>query len=79
MIGTLLTFLAVGIVSIVVVWIVLSVVGSLLGLTMTIAGFLLFKVAPVMFLGWAALKLWAWARNNRGFLSARDRRWLERE
>ena len=60
MIGTLLTFLAVGIVSIVAVWIVLSVVGALLGITVGIASFLLFKVAPVMFLGWAALKLWAW-------------------
>lgn len=79
MIGTLLTFLAVGIVSIVVVWIVLSVVSSLLGLTLGIAGFLIFKVAPVMLVGWAALKLWAWARGNRGYLSARDRRWLERE
>lgn len=79
MIGTLLTFLAMGIVSIVVVWIVLSVVSSLLGLTLGIAGFLLFKVAPVMLLGWAALKLWAWARGNRGYLSAKDRRWLERE
>ena len=79
MIGTLLTFLAVGIVSIVVVWIVLSVVSSLLGLTLGIAGFLLFKVAPVMLLGWAALKLWSWARSSRGVLSAKDRRWLERE
>ena len=79
MIGTLLTFLAVGIVSIVVVWIVLSVVSSLLGLTLGIAGFLLFKVAPVMLLGWAGLKLWAWARSSRGVLSAKDRRWLERE
>ena len=79
MIGTLLTFLAMGIVSIVVVWIVLSVVSSLLGLTLGIAGFLLFKVAPVMLLGWAALKLWAWARGSRGYLSAKDRRWLERE
>jgi len=79
MIGTLLTFLAVGIVSIVAVWIVLSVVGSLLGLTLGIAGFLLFKVAPVMLIGWAALKLWACARGNQGYLSAKDRRWLERE
>ena len=79
MIGTLLTFLAVGIVSIVAVWIVLSVVGAVLGITMTIAGFLIFKVAPVMLLGWAALKLWAWARSSRGTLSAKDRRWLERE
>ena len=78
MIGTLLTFLAMGIVSIVVVWIVLSVVGSLLGLTLGIAGFLLFKVAPIMLIGWVVLKLLARVR-NRGALSASDRRWLERE
>lgn len=78
MIGALLTFLAMGIVSIVAVWIVLSVVGSLLGLTVGIAGFLLFKVAPVMLVGWVVLKLLARVR-RRGVLSASDRRWLERE
>lgn len=78
MIGTLLTFLAMGIVSIVAVWIVLSVVGSLLGLTLGIAGFLILKVAPVMLIGWVVLKLWARVR-RRGMLSASDRRWLERE
>ena len=77
MIGTLLTFLAMGILSIVVVWIVLSVVGSLLGLTL-VAGFLLFKVAPVMLIGWVVLKLLARVR-NKGVISASDRRWLERE
>ncbi|MDE2762101.1 MAG: hypothetical protein OXQ94_04525 [Gemmatimonadota bacterium] len=78
MIGTLLTFLAMGIVSIVIVWIVLSVVGSLLGLTLGIAGFLIFKVAPIMLIGWVVLKLLARVR-SRGVLSASDRRWLERE
>lgn len=75
MIGTLLTFLAVGIVSIVAVWIVLQVVGSLLGLTVGIAGFLLLKVAPVMLVGWLVLKVLAKVR--RSSLSAADRQWLE--
>ncbi len=76
MISTLLTFLAVGVVSLVVVWIVISVVGSLLGLTLGIASFLLFKVAPIMLLGWVVLKLVSKVR-KRGVLSASDRRWLE--
>ena len=78
MIGSLMTFLGVAIVSIVVLWIVLSVVGSLLGLTIGIAGFLLFKVAPVMLLGWIVLKVAARLKARRS-LSASDRRWLERE
>ena len=48
MIGSLLTFMAVGVVSLVVAWIVLSVVGAVLGLTLGVASFLLFKVAPIM-------------------------------
>lgn len=75
MIGTLLTFLAVGIVSIVAVWIVLQVVGSILGLTLGIASFLLLKVAPVMLVGWLVLKVLAKVR--RSSLSAADRQWLE--
>ncbi len=78
MIGTLLTFLAMGIVSIVVVWIVLSVVGALLGLTLGIASFLLFKVAPIMLVGWFVLKLLDRVR-GREALSAADRKWLEGE
>ncbi len=78
MIGTLLTFLAMGIVSIVVVWIVLSVVGALLGLTLGIASFLLFKVAPIMLVGWFVLKLLDRVR-GREALSPADRKWLEGE
>ena len=76
MISTLLTFLAVGVVSLLVVWIVISVVGSLLGLTLGIAGFLLFRVAPIMLLGWIVLKIASKVR-KRGAISASDRRWLE--
>lgn len=77
MIGTVLTFLAMGILSIVVVWIVLSVVGTLLGLTISIAGFLLFKVAPVLLVGWLVLKVIDRVRRHGGTLSATDRKWLE--
>ena len=79
MIGTLLTFMAVGVVSLVVAWIVLSVVGSLLGLTLGVASFLLFKVAPVMLVGWIVLKLVDKVRGGGGSLSAADRQWLEGE
>lgn len=76
MIGTLLTFLAMGILSIVVVWIVLTVVGAILGLTVGIASFLLFKVAPIMLVGWLALKVLDRIRGG-GTLSPADRKWLE--
>ena len=79
MIGTLLTFMAVGVVSLVVAWIVLSVVGSLLGLTLGVASFLLFKVAPIMLVGWVVLKLVDKAKGGVGTLSAADRQWLEGE
>lgn len=78
MISTLLTFLAVGVVSLVVVWIVLTVVGSLLGLTIAIGGFLFFKVVPIMLLGWLVLKVVSRVR-GRDALPAADRQWLERE
>ncbi|NNF28156.1 MAG: hypothetical protein HKN73_13105 [Gemmatimonadetes bacterium] len=77
MIGTLLTFLAMGAVSVVVAWIVLSIVGAVLGLTLGVASFLLFKVAPVMLVGWVLLKLLDKVRHRGGALSAADRQWLE--
>lgn len=76
MIGTLLTFLAVGVVSLVVAWIVLSVVGAVLGLTLGIASFLLFKVAPFMLIGWIVLKILDKVRGSDQ-LSSSDRQWLE--
>ena len=79
MIGTLLTFLAMGVVSLVVAWIVLSIVGAVLGLTLGVASFLLFKVAPVMLVGWVILKLIDKVRGGSGHLSAADRQWLEGE
>jgi len=74
--GTLLTFLAVGLVALIAAGVVISLVGAVLGLTFGLAQFLLFKVAPVMFVGWLALKLFDKARGRRR-ISAADQRWLD--
>ncbi|MFP3949306.1 MAG: hypothetical protein ACLFWG_11310 [Longimicrobiales bacterium] len=77
MIGTLLTLFFVGLVALVGVGIVLSIVGALFSITFGIAGFLLFKVAPIVLVGWLVLKLIDKAGSGRGSLSAADRRWLD--
>ncbi|UCC24328.1 MAG: hypothetical protein JSU98_11395 [Gemmatimonadales bacterium] len=77
MIGSLLTFFAVGLVTIIAAIVVLSVVGSVIGLVGSLTAFLLFKVAPVMLVGWVVLKLLN--RRSGKELSAADRRWLEGE
>lgn len=77
MIGSLLTFFAVGLITLLVVGVVLSIVGAVFSLTLGLAGFLLFKVAPVVFVGWIVLKLLDRSGGRTGRLSASDRRWLD--
>ena len=77
MLGTLLTFFAVGLITLIVIGVVLSIVGAVFSLTFGLAGFLLFKVAPVLLVGWIVLKVLD-RRKSRGSLSATDREWLER-
>ena len=74
--GTLLTFLAVGLVTLIAAGVVLAVLGTVFSLTFGLASFLLFKVAPVMLLGWVVLKLFDRARGKRR-LTAEDRKWLD--
>jgi len=76
MIGTLLTFFAVGLVTLVVAGIVLSIIGVVFSLTFGLATFLLFKVAPVLLVGWIVVKLIEKTR-GRETLSEADRKWLE--
>jgi uncharacterized membrane protein YvlD (DUF360 family) len=76
MIGTLLTFFAVGLVTLVMVAIVLSIVGVVFSIAFGVAGFLLFKVAPLVLVGWLILKFLDRKRPH-GELSAADREWLE--
>lgn len=76
MLGTLLTFFAVGLVALVAISIVLAVVGTVFSLAFGVAGFLLFKVAPILLVGWLALKLIDRVRKPNA-ISAADREWLE--
>ena len=74
--GTLLTFLAVGLVTLIAAGVVISVLGAVLGLTFGLAQFLLFKVAPIMAIGWLGLKLFEKVRGKRQ-ISVSDQRWLD--
>jgi hypothetical protein len=76
MIGTLLTFFAVGLVTLIVAGIALSILGTVLSLGFGLATFLLFKVAPILLIGWVVLKVID-KRSGGESLSAADRRWLE--
>ena len=76
MIGTLLTFFAVGLATLIMAGIVLSILGTILSIGFGLATFLLFKVAPVLLVGWVVLKVID-KRSGGGSLSASDRRWLE--
>jgi hypothetical protein len=78
MLGSLLTFFAVGLITLIVAGIVLSVVGVVFSLTLGLASFLLFKVAPVLLVGWIVVKL-VQKSSDRGAISEADRKWLEGE
>ncbi len=78
MIGPLLTFFAVGLVTLLVAGVVLSVVGVVFSLTFGLATFLLFKVAPILLVGWIVVKVMEKAKGGHS-LSDADRRWLEGE
>lgn len=74
MLSTLLTFFIVGLVALVGLTIGLALVGALFGLAFGLVGFLLFKVAPLVLVGYLLVRFLA-PRSPR--LSAADREWLE--
>ena len=74
MLTSLLTLFVVGLIAIVVLSIVLSIIGAAFGLVFGLAGFLVFKVAPVVLLGYVVVRFLAPRRSR---LTAADRRWLE--
>lgn len=78
MIGTLLTFFAVGLLTLIVAGVVLSIVGMVFSLTFGLAMFLLTKVAPILLVGWIVLKVVDKVR-GKSSLSSADRKWLEDE
>jgi cell division protein FtsW (lipid II flippase) len=78
MIGTILTFFAVGLVTLIAAGIVLFIIGAVFSLTFGLATFLLFKVAPIMLVGWIVVKVFQKMRRSDS-LSEADRKWLEGE
>jgi membrane protein implicated in regulation of membrane protease activity len=70
MLATLLTFLVMGIVAAAVLGVVLAVIGVAIGL----AGFLLFKVLPLVAIGYVAVRLLAPKQKQ---LSSEDQKWLD--
>lgn len=76
MMGTLVTFFAVGLITLVVAGVVLSVVGTVFSIGLGLASFLLFKVMPILAVGWIVVKVLDRKKGN-DYLSSADRRWLE--
>jgi len=76
MIGSLLTFFAVGLITLLVAGVVLGVVGVVFSLTFGLATFLLFKVAPILLVGWIVVKVFEKSRGGAS-ISAADQRWLD--
>ncbi len=78
MLGSLLTFFAVGLITLLVAGVVLSVIGVVFSITIGLASFLLLKVAPILLVGWVVVKVIQKSK-GRGELSDSDRQWLEGE
>jgi uncharacterized membrane protein len=74
MIGALVSFFLIGLVALLVLGVILAVVGTVFSIAAAIAGFLLFKVAPVVLVGYILVRLLAPRRKR---LSDADRKWLE--
>jgi len=73
MLGALVTFFLIGFIALVVLGVVLAVVGTVFSIAAGIASFLLFKVAPVVLVGYIVVRLLSPRRNR---LSASEQRWL---
>lgn len=78
MLGMLLTLLVAGIVGVIAIGIVFAILGAVLSVTFGLIGFLLFKVAPLLLVGYVVLKLVDRNRQRRR-ISASDRKWLDGE
>lgn len=76
MLSALLTLIVFGFVGLILFTIVMAVVGTVFGMAFGLVSFALFKVAPVLLLGWVVLKLIGRARDRRR-ISASDQRWLD--
>lgn len=76
MLGVLLTLLVLGIAGIVAIGVVMTLLGIVFSVAMGVAGVLLFKVAPLLLVGWLVLKVIERGRRPKA-LSDADRKWLD--
>ena len=76
MLGALLTFLVLGVLSIVVIGVIFALIGMVISVTFGIVGFLLFKVAPVLLIGWIIAKVVGRGR-ARPAIARSDQKWLD--
>lgn len=74
MISSILTYLVVGLLVIIGVSLGLAVLGTVFGLALALAKFLLFGVGPILLVGYVVVRLLA-PRSRR--LSGSDQDWLE--
>jgi FtsH-binding integral membrane protein len=77
MLSALLSLFMIGIVGLIVGSVVLAVIGAVFSVAFGLIGLLLFKVAPVLLIGWLALKLVERVRRPRSGISAADQKWLD--
>ena len=79
MISALLTLFLMGIAAIVMLGVIFALMGAVFSLIFGLAGFLLFKVAPVLLIGYLALKVFERTRPAPQGISSADQRWLDGE
>jgi hypothetical protein len=77
MIGMLITLVVLGILGFVAVSVVLGLLGAAFGLVFGLGGFLLFKVAPLLLVGWVVVKLVGRSRRHHRQISPSDQKWLD--
>lgn len=74
MLSSLLTLLLIGLAAVVGVSVVLAVIGAIFGIAMSLAGFLLFKVAPLILIGYVVVRLIS-PRHKQ--LEGLDQKWID--
>jgi hypothetical protein len=76
MLTALLTLVVMAVAGVIAIGLVMGILGIFLSVAFGLVGFLLFKVAPLLLIGWVVLKIVNRAR-DRGRISAADQRWLD--
>ena len=76
MLTALLTLVVMAVAGVIAIGLVMGILGIFLSVAFGLVGFLIFKVAPLLLIGWVVLKIINRSR-DRGRISAADQRWLD--